>query len=141
MTEHDYRHAFERAKFDYDRAVTRKQKAEAEAVAASREVISLRRAVVALAGLCGESNYEETLGLTDAVRMVFSANPGPFTLPQIKDAMEGLGVSFADLVNPDASVLSVLNRLSAAKRLMTMPKIEKEVTGRNTVRKAWKRIE
>jgi hypothetical protein len=117
MTENDYRTAFERAKSDYDEAVHQKQQADAAVSKATQDVVRLRRAVVALAAMCGEDNYEEKLGLTEAVRLVFVDRDGLLTLPQIKDLLEGLGVSFADLKNPDASVMSVLSRLTTTEWL------------------------
>ena len=116
MTEKTYRQAFEQAKKDLAYAMARKTKAVSEARTADEESIQLRRAVTALAMLCGE-NVEDSMGLTEAVRTVAQSKHF-WTLKTFKEQVEGLGVSLGDLKNPDASVLSVLNRLVAAKEFM-----------------------
>ena len=117
MTEKTYRQAFEQAKKDLADAMARKTKAASQARTADEESIQLRRAVTALAMLCGE-NVEDSMGLTEAVR---TAAPSKhyWTLKTFKEQVEWLGVSLGDLKNPDASVLSVLNRLVAAKEFIT----------------------
>ena len=117
MTEKTYRQAFEQAKKDLADAMARKAKAASEARTADEESIQLRRAVTALAMLCGE-NVEDSMGLTEAVRTL-APSKYFWTLKSFKDQIEGLGVSLGDLKNPDASVLSVLNRLVAAKEFIT----------------------
>jgi hypothetical protein len=113
MTDKVYRQAFEQAKADLARAVARTTAAEKAAVTARDEAIHLRRTVAALAVLCGE-DVEDSMGLTEAVRVVFQSRDLWITLKDLKEQVEALGVSLADLKNPDASVLSVLNRLVAA---------------------------
>jgi len=112
MTDKVYRQAFQQAKTDLERAVTRRLQAERDAIEAANEALHLRRTVVALAPLCGE-NVEDSMGLTEAVRAAIGG--GWKTLAGLKSQVEQLGVSLADLKNPDASVLSVLNRLVASK--------------------------
>src|SRR3712207_5669402 len=107
MTENTYWLALEAAKADLAEAHERRQRAVAEVKKADEETVALRRAVTALAALCGE-NVEDSMGLTQAVRTVASTT-GWMSLKTFKEHIEQLGVSLSDLKNPDASVLSVLN--------------------------------
>ena len=73
MTKDMYREAFERAKADLADAQVREKRAAAEMKQAQYDSIHLRRAVTALAALCGE-NVEDSIGLTEAIRLVFNAS-------------------------------------------------------------------
>jgi hypothetical protein len=110
MTDKVYREAFERAKTDLALAVAKKTQAEKDAVEATEQVLQLRRTITALAIMCGE-NVEDSMGLTEAVRAVIGSEWRTFRY--IKEQVEQLGVALVDLRNPDASILSVLNRLVA----------------------------
>ena len=57
------------------------------------------------------------MGLTEAVRTIFHRSTAWRNLNQIKTQVEVLGASLADLKNPDASVMSALNRLASAGEL------------------------
>ena len=92
-------------------------RASKEVSEAHDATIQLRRTVTALAVLCGE-NVEDSMGLTEAVRTL-APTKGWWPLPTFKAQIEALGVSLADLKNPDASVLSVLSRLVAAEEFQT----------------------
>ena len=136
MTEKDYRAAFEHAKTDLAKAMETRSKALEEAEKAHLDSISLRRAVTALAAICGE-NIEESMGLTEAVRTIFHRNTAWRNLNQIKTQVEALGASLADLKNPDASVMSALNRLANAGELQ--PGSQKVRVGNNvTDQKVWR---
>ena len=91
MTDKVYRQAFEQAKTDLARAVDRKEAAQREAEAAQNESLQLRRTVTALAALCGE-DVEDSMGLTEAVRALFKGRSGVYTLRQVKEQVEALGV-------------------------------------------------
>lgn len=139
MTDEIYRQAFEQAKADLAGATTRKEKAEAEVSAAQAEALQFRRTVTALAILLGE-NVEDSMGLTAAVRVVYRNRPTAWIpVRSLKVEIEELGVSLADLKNPDASVLSVLNRLVTAGELEAG--VKKFKFGNEiTEAKAWKLI-
>ena len=117
MTETRYREAFDRAKADLAQALDTRAKALEVANKAHQDSIRLRRAATALAAICGE-NIEESMGLTEAVRMVFQGNKTWRNLNQIKAQIEALGASLFDLKNPDASVMSVLSRLVTGDTLV-----------------------
>ena len=116
MMEKDYRAAFEHAKTDLAKAMETRSKALEQADKAHLDSVCLRRAVTALAAICGE-NIEESMGLTEAVRTIFHGNTAWRNLTQIKTQVEALGASLADLKNPDASVMSALSRLANAGEL------------------------
>lgn len=141
MTDDVYHAAFEKAKADLDLALERKAMAEMELEGATEAVAQMRRSVVVLATLCGE-NVEDSLGLTEGVRMVYKASGAEqwFSSKEVREAAETLGVSFADLKNPDASVLSVLNRLTAGGELVPGFRKLRAVAGLpERKEKVWKR--
>lgn len=117
MTEQTYREAFDKAKSDLADAQTRKQRAAEELKKAEEDTVNLRRAVTILATLCGE-DVEDSMGLTEAVRTIMRATKRWQTLANIREQVEQIGVSLDGLKNPDASVMSVLNRLVAGKELL-----------------------
>lgn len=136
MTDKTYRAAFEQAKADLAGIEEKRAKAVRLAAEASEEAIQLRRAVTALAALCGE-NIEDSMGLTAAVRLFFQRTKGWHSLRSIKEQVEALGVGLSDLKNADASVLSVLGRLVTAKELQTGSTTIKNATGAKTAVKIW----
>lgn len=136
MTDQDYRLAFERAKADLAEALAIKFTALETAEKAHLDSIRLRRAVTALAAICGE-NIEDSMGLTEAVRTVFHGSAVWRNLSQIKMQVEALGASLTDLKNPDASVMSVLSRLVNGGELQLG--IQKAKTGTGTADvKVWR---
>lgn len=138
ITDQVYRKAFEQAKADLASAVARRAKAQEEAIAALEDSLQLRRTVAALAAVCGE-DVEDSMGLTEAVRMVFQTRESWLLVKDVKEQVESLGVSLAGLKNPDASMMSVLNRLVTAKELITGSKKYKHaVTGNIADYKVWK---
>jgi hypothetical protein len=77
------------------------------------------------------------MGLTEGVRSVFKANPTWFSTKEMRSHVEALGVGLGDLKNPDASVISVLNRLTASGELEASSRKEKTAGGIVTV-KLWR---
>lgn len=108
----DYRAALRQAKIDFANAEMRRDDAARVHEEAEREMVQLRRAVTALAALCGE-DVDETIGITAAVRTVFkNADPGVWqTLESLKHQVEALGVVLTDRKNPTASLMSAVKRL------------------------------
>src|SRR5262245_46977471 len=98
----EYRQAFEKARTDLREAIDREKRAAAEMKQSQEDIVHLRRAVTALAALCGE-NIEDSMGLTEAIRTIMPTKHW-LLLKAIKEQVERLGVSLADLKNPDASV-------------------------------------
>jgi len=138
MTDEIYRKAFEQAKADLEKSMERRKRAESEAFAAFSESTQLRRTVAALAALCGE-NVEDSMGLTEAVRTVFRmTNAAWLSVKDMKAHVEALGVGLSDLKNAEASVMSVLNRLTTAGELQASQKREKTVAGQIVQVKVWK---
>ncbi|HXG70574.1 MAG TPA: hypothetical protein VNJ04_08190 [Gemmatimonadaceae bacterium] len=115
MVDTTYRTAFEQAKKDLAGAMERRTAAAQVLKEANEEIVQLRRAVTALAVLCSE-DVEDSMGLTEAVRTVAPIGKW-WTSKTFAQQVEAIGVSLSDLKNPEASMLSVLNRLSAAKEL------------------------
>lgn len=109
----EYKKALEKAKSDFKKTERRRDEARQEAEDADRDLIQLRRAVTALAALCGE-DVDETIGITAAIRtMLKQTDPGLwYSLDSIKAHAESLGVVLADRKNPTASLLSALKRLT-----------------------------
>jgi len=132
VTQQTYRDAFEKAKADLAAALEKKHRATVEATEAEAESIQLRRAVSALAALCGE-NVEDSMGLTEAVRTSMQIDRW-FALKRVKQDVSELGVDLTDLKNADASVLSVLNRLVNAKEIEVAT-----VKVRNSSQRVWRK--
>ena len=118
MTDSVYQDALARAKSDLASAISRKAKAEDELEDAQKEIVQLRRTVTSLALLLG-ADLEDSMGLTEAVRITFKGHQGWLDLKRIQEHILSFGVSLGELKNPDASVLSVLARLVAAGELKT----------------------
>lgn len=127
----EYREALEKAKRDFAEAEERRDRATREAAEADKDLIQLRRAVTALAALCGE-DVDESIGITAAIRTTFKgAEHGSwFALDVLQRHVEELGVVLTDRKNPTASLMSVLKRLKDNDEIV-------EVV--NQKKKYWKR--
>ena len=137
MTCQHYRDAFERAQADLAEALAIKTKALAEVDQAHEDSIRLRRAVTALAAICGE-NIEDSMGLTEALRTVFDRSTAWRNLHQIKMQVEALGASLSDLKNPDASVMSALSRMVSGDELQLGVQKFKQPNGTTSDSKVWR---
>ncbi len=141
MTSHVYREAFERAKADLADAMGRRERAQHEANVAFAQSVQLRRTVVALAALCGE-DIEDSMGLTEAVRTIFKAFGTTWlSVKELKANVESIGVILTDLKNPDASVMSVLNRLTTSGELEAAHRKEKLQSGQVAQVKIWRAVQ
>ena len=116
MADEVFKPAFDEAKAKLFEAKERREHAENEMHAAAQDIVQYRRAVAALAVLCGE-DVEDSIGVTDAVRQLFQLFSTWMSVKDVKERIEMVGGSIADLKNPDASIQSVMNRLSTAGEL------------------------
>jgi hypothetical protein len=137
MNETAYSPALKQAQKDLTLAMKRRDAAFAQAREANEQIVQLRRAITALAVLAGE-NVEDSMGLTDAVRVIFSSRHEWTSAKELKDHVEAIGVSLSDLKNADASMLSVLNRLTTASELLTGIKKVKNANGSVADVRVWR---
>lgn len=79
------------------------------------KIVQLRRTIVGLSALCGEDPELESMGLTDAVRLVMKGAINSLTVRQVKDALGAHGFDqLSEARNAEASITVVLNRLAEA---------------------------
>jgi hypothetical protein len=133
-----YRQAFDKAKADLGRTITKKLGLEKSLTETKSDEAQLRRTLAALAPLCGE-NIEDTIGITEGVRLVFRTNVWR-TAKEVADQIQTIGVSLADLQNPLASILSVLNRLTNSGELQTATRKTKAASGIEMNLKVWRAV-
>lgn len=77
-----------------------------------KKIVALRQTITALSDVLGERFVEEdSLGLTDAVRIAFKTYGQPMAPTDVKDRLEQMGYDTTKYGNLMASVHTIINRL------------------------------
>lgn len=137
MTAERYREAYELVKADYESADARVERAERELAEAITNREDVRRALAALATLCGELANDEPLGLTDAIREVFNQSGESLTSAEVRGRLEISRFNLKTQKNPDASIATVIKRLEEAGEVRRTRKTLKHDDRRYVTRLAW----
>jgi hypothetical protein len=108
-----YKNAFDAAKAHMERCREELGKVNSRKIELEIEVAKLRETVIALGRMFGEQFDEaDELGLTDAIRQIFMAQPQTYlTAQNVRDRLEFLGFSLEKYGNALASIHTVIKRL------------------------------
>src|SRR5262245_35308808 len=117
MKEDAFRAALDVAKQRLANAEEARENALQRVKASEDEIAQLRRVIVSLAALCGETTDMETIGITEACRTVMRAAANSVTLKEVKTLLTDIGFDLSTQKNADASVQAILNRLVDAKEI------------------------
>ena len=102
-----YRTALKEARASFDSATDRLQKIQAESNELSLKAMKLRRTITALAAMCSESPWIDSLGITDSCLEAMENSPFEMSTADVVKALEGMGFDLASQKNAAASVHSV----------------------------------
>lgn len=108
-----YRTAFETAKSDLLRCREELGEINDRKITLEIRIAKLRETVIALGRMFGEEYDEaDALGLTDAIRQIYMAQPDTaLTAQNVRDRLEFLGFSLEKYGNALASIHTVIKRL------------------------------
>ena len=107
-----YRVALEQARTGFKDATARLRQAKAEVASASAEITKLRRTITALSALCSEDPLWDDMGITEACLEVMNEARAAMTTGDVVEGVEEIGFDIKGQKNANASVHTVLIRLS-----------------------------
>jgi hypothetical protein len=122
-----YRDSLAKARATFKKNSQRVAEISREQLELRNENVKLRRTITALAAMCSDSPYDDSLGITESCLETFANITYPLTTAEAMDALERMGFDLAAQKNAAASVHAVLNRLA------TKGKITKVVDDSNNV--------
>lgn len=119
MTNTDYKAILEQAKQDLLKGQEALGKCLKEQEEIEKWITGLRQTIAALSRMLDEEFIEEdAMGLTDAIRHVFSISIGTLIPTEVRDHLETSGYDIKKYGNVMASVHSVINRLKDRKEIV-----------------------
>jgi predicted transcriptional regulator len=115
MTEQEiatYRAALKQAKSSFELRKNRLDEISRESNRLNREMAGLRRTITALAAMCSEEPWLDSMGITEACAELMEAEISSVTTQDVVRMLENSGFDMATQKNPAASVHAVLSRLA-----------------------------
>ncbi|MDW5267370.1 MULTISPECIES: hypothetical protein [Acidobacteriaceae] len=122
-----YKLALKDARTAFDRATERLNEIQLEQYKLTDQISRLRKTITALAALCSEKPFTDTLGITEACLEVMTVEKGSVSTQAVLHKLESIGFDLPGQKNAAASAHSVLSRLAEKK------KIDKIVDGAGNV--------
>lgn len=113
MTGQDYKKILDQAKQDLLAAQQELGECLSKQEQIEKKITGLRQTISALSRMLDEDFVEEdAMGLTDAIREIFSTRLGDLIPTEVRDALKESGYDITKYGNVMASVHSVINRLA-----------------------------
>jgi hypothetical protein len=107
-----FREMLEQSRQRLDEVTAHRDESLRAAAKDDAEIVHLRRVIVSLAAMLGEATQMESIGITDAVRVVMKTANIPLRLRNVCERLSESGFDAHAQENLSASVQSVLNRIT-----------------------------
>lgn len=125
-----YRSALTQARTSFDKAKKRLDEITRESHRLNREMGGLRRTITALAAMCSEEPWNDSMGITEACTEVMEAEILEVSTQDVVREIENLGFDMASQKNAAASVHAILSRLAEKGKIQKIMDDEKNITWR-----------
>jgi hypothetical protein len=119
-----FRAALKEARTSFDRASLRLQEITAETYDLTEKIVKLRRTITALAAMCSESPWLDSLGITESCTEVMESEVSEVSTQDVVRKLEGMGFELKSQKNPAASVHAVLSRLCEKGKITKVTKAD-----------------
>jgi hypothetical protein len=121
-----YRAALKEAKSAFGETTKRLDEIASESRRLNREIGGLRRTITALAAMCSEEPWLDSMGITEACFEVMESEPFQVSTQEVVRKLESMGFDLSSQKNAPASVHAVLSRLAEKEKIQKISDEDKK---------------
>lgn len=118
-----FRTSLKEARNVFDKETAELEKLESRVYWLKDDISKLRKTITALAAMCSEAPWADSLGIADSCVEVMTVERGEVSTQDVILRLEAMGFDLSSQKNPAASVHSVLTRLASKDKIK---KIERD---------------
>jgi hypothetical protein len=118
-----FRSSLKEARAVFDKETAELQRLESQVYWLKDDLSKLRKTITALAAMCSEAPWLDSLGIGESCAEVMTIERGEVSTQDVIARLEAMGFDVSSQKNPAASVHSVLTRLATKNKIK---KIERD---------------